>query len=113
MYFQDYFLQDLEGLKMRNISSKNLKLLFSTIISQLSSWSFYLKKSVSALILNQEPVYKLMDVVRLYKLMMSSDNETEAEASDNLVPCPYRCKFFKGIRCVKKTQEQELVKTIN
>ena len=53
MYFQDYFLQDLAGLKMKNILSKNLKLLFSTIISQLSSWSFCSKKSVSALIRNQ------------------------------------------------------------
>ena len=69
-----------------------------------------------------------MDVVRLYlahdefimeflfiesiktsdtgeKLGESSDEETEVETSDNLVPCPYCCQFFKGIRGVKRHEK--------
>ena len=32
----------------------------------------------------------------------SSENETEADESDNCVPCPNCCKFFRGINGLKK-----------
>ena len=31
----------------------------------------------------------------------SSEDETEADESYNRVPCPYCCKFFKGINGLK------------
>ena len=36
------------------------------------------------------------------KIEDSSEDETEADESDNCVPCPYCCKFFREINGLKK-----------